>query len=70
MKRKAVLDKLKKAAKEAGKDFELYELKNHQGVRVGGTSSTLARHSEIVDLAAHKFWDQFAGEFGGKGWWK
>jgi hypothetical protein len=69
MKRKAVTDKLKKRAKKAGLSYEQYELTNHTGIKVGGTASTLARHSEIDDVTAGKFFDQFAAEFG-KGWWR
>ncbi len=69
MKRRDVLKKLRNQAKAEGLDFETYELTNHTGVKIGNTSSTLARHSEIDDLTARKFWDQFADEFG-KGWWR
>lgn len=69
MKRKAVLDKLKNAAKDAGFDFDQYELTNHTGIKIGTTKSTLGRHSEIDDVTAHKFFDQFANELG-KGWWR
>jgi hypothetical protein len=67
--RKAVLKKLKNEAKRQGKTFEVYELTNHQGVRVGGIRSTLKRHSEIDEVTAGKFWDQFQSELG-KGWWR
>ncbi|KAB1950026.1 ribonuclease PH [Brevibacterium linens] len=69
MKRTAVLKKLKQAAKAAGKDFSLTELTNHTGVTVGQTRSTLGRHSEIDDVTARKFFDQYAKELG-KGWWR
>jgi hypothetical protein len=69
MKRRDVLKKLKTAAKRAGLDFEEYELTNHTGIRVGGTASTLARHSEVDDVTARRFFDQFADELG-KGWWR
>jgi predicted DNA binding CopG/RHH family protein len=69
MKRGEVLNKLKKQAKKAGLPYSVYELTNHTGIKIGDTASTLGRHSEIDDLTAHKFFDQFAAEFG-KGWWR
>lgn len=69
MKRRDVLKKLKSAAKAAGLDYTEYELTNHTGIRIGATASTLGRHSEIDDLTARKFFDQFANELG-KGWWR
>lgn len=69
MKRTAVMKKLKQAAKAAGKEFSVSELRNHTGVTVGSTRSTLGRHSEIDDVTARKFFDQFAKELG-KGWWR
>ena len=69
MKRTAVISILKKAAKKQGLFFAEYELTNHTGIKVGGTASTLSRHSEIDDVTAGKFFDQFASELG-KGWWR
>lgn len=69
MKRRAVLKKLKAAAKAKGLDYQEYELTNHTGIKIGDTASTLARHGEIDDLTARKFFDQYAAEFG-KGWWR
>lgn len=69
MKRKAVTDKLKKAAKSAGLEYGEYELTNHTGIKISNTASTLARHSDIDDVTAKKFFDQFSAEFG-KGWWR
>jgi hypothetical protein len=69
MKRRDVLKKLRAQARAKGLEFEEYELTNHTGIRVGNTASTLGRHSEIDDLTARKFFDQFAAEFG-KGWWR
>ncbi len=69
MKRRAVLRRLRRAAKEAGVAFELHELTNHTGVVVGGHRSTLGRHAEIDDRTARKFFDQFAPVLG-KGWWR
>jgi hypothetical protein len=69
MKRRDVIKKLKAQAKASGKDYREYQLTNHTGIKIGRTASTLARHSEIDDLTAGKFFDQFADEFG-KGWWR
>lgn len=69
MKRKAVLKKISSAAKAGGLDFEVTEGTRHSMVRVGATSRTLGRHSEIDDVTARKFFDQFSGELG-KGWWR
>ncbi|MDO5094500.1 MAG: ribonuclease PH [Propionibacteriaceae bacterium] len=70
MKRTAALAKLRKAARAQGFDFDITELTCHSAVRVGGTTRTLGRHSEIDDLTAHKFFDRFADELGGKGSWR
>lgn len=69
MKRRDVLKKIKTQAKEQGLVYSETELTNHTGITVGGTRSTLGRHSEIDDVTARKFFDQFANEFG-KGWWR
>lgn len=69
MKRSAVIKRLKKAAKDAGLKFEITELTNHTGIRVGSVRSTLGRHSEIDDVTARKFFDQYADVLG-KGWWR
>ncbi len=69
MKRRDVLKKLKTAAKSAGLDYQEYELTNHTGIKIGLTASTLARHGEIDDVTARKFFDQYASELG-KGWWR
>lgn len=69
MKRRAVLSRVRAAARAAGKDYREVELTNHTGVIVGATRSTLGRHSEIDDVTARRFFDQFADEFG-KGWWR
>lgn len=69
MKRKAVLKRLRQAAKDSGVPFEVVELTNHTGVIVGGTRSTLGRHAEIDEVTAHRFFDQFADVLG-KGWWR
>jgi hypothetical protein len=69
MKRRDVIKKIRRAAKEAGLGYAQYELRNHTGITVGRTASTLGRHSEVDDVTARKFFDQFASEFG-KGWWR
>lgn len=70
VKRSAVIKKLHRAAKEAGLEFELRELSRHSAVRVGNTTRTLGRHSEVDEITAAKFFDQFSIEFGSKGWWR
>ncbi len=69
MKRTAVLKKLKAEAKKRGLEFEIVELSNHTGVVVGGTRSTLGRHTEVDEVTVGKFFDQYA-EVLGKGWWR
>lgn len=70
MKRTAVLAKIKKAAKQRGLAYGTTELTRHTAVHVGELSKTLGRHNEIDDTTAQKFFDQFADELGGKGWWR
>ncbi|MDR0945907.1 MAG: hypothetical protein LBM66_07085 [Bifidobacteriaceae bacterium] len=71
MKRAAILKKLKDQAKRAGVGFETTELTNHTGVTIGGVRSTLKRHTEIDEVSAGRFFDQFASVEGfGKGWWR
>lgn len=65
-----MLKKIAKEAKAHGLTFETTELKKHTAVHVGGLSKTLGRHSEIDDVTAGKFFDQFADVLGGKGWWR
>lgn len=69
MKRIDVIKKLKKQAKIRGLNFDVYELTNHTGIKVGHTKSTLGRHSEIDEITAKKFWEQYSEELG-KGWWR
>ncbi|NQX29242.1 ribonuclease PH [Microbacteriaceae bacterium VKM Ac-2854] len=69
MKRKAVLRRIKSAARKRGLDYREVELTNHTGVIVGGTRSTLGRHAEIADGTARAFFKQFEIELG-KGWWR
>lgn len=69
MKRTEVIKKLRRQAKKAGLEYSEVELKNHTGIKIGNTKSTLGRHNEISDGTAKAFFDQFANEFG-KGWWR
>lgn len=70
MKRKAVLDKIRKAARAAGLAFEITELTRHTAVRVGSTTRTLGRHAEVDDITARELFDHFTDQLGGKGWWR
>jgi hypothetical protein len=69
LKRSAMLRRVRRAARDAGVSFEVVELTNHTGVVVGGVRSTLGRHTEIDDVTARRFFDQFAQVLG-KGWWR
>lgn len=69
LKRSVVLRRVRRAARDAGVSFEVVELTNHTGVVVGGVRSTLGRHTEIDDVTARRFFDQFAQVLG-KGWWR
>lgn len=69
VKRRAVIKRIKSEAKSRGLEFATTELTRHTAVKVGGTSRTLGRHTEIDDVTARKFFEQFADEFG-KGWWR
>jgi len=69
VKRQAVLRRIKIAARKAELDYREVELTNHTGVVVGGTRSTIGRHSEIADGTARAFFKQFEQELG-KGWWR
>ena len=52
MKRAAVLKKIAKAAKAHGLDHGTHELTRHTAVRVGRTTRTLGRHSEVDEVTA------------------
>jgi hypothetical protein len=69
VKRSEVLRRVRRAARDAGVSCEIVELTNHTGVIVGGLRSTLGRHTEIDDVTARRFFDQFAQVLG-KGWWR
>lgn len=60
---------LKREARSQGLDFEIIELTKHTGVRVGRTTKTLGRNSEIPDKTVIKFYEEFAEELG-RGWWR
>ena len=70
MRRRKVIERLRTEAKARRLAFTVRELTRHTAITVGGTIRTIARHAEIDDVTAHRFWDQFADEFGGKGWWR
>ncbi|MDR0286058.1 MAG: ribonuclease PH [Propionibacteriaceae bacterium] len=69
MKRKAVIVRLRDEARRRGLAYSTTELTNHTAFSVGGHRSTLKRHTEIDEVTAHAFWDQFASVLG-KGWWR
>lgn len=69
MKTREAIKKIQKAAKAAGLEFELTELTNHTGIRVGNKKTTIGRHSEIPNLMAQKIFKQLEGELG-EGWWR
>jgi hypothetical protein len=69
MKRRAVIRTIRRAAREAGVDFEIVELTRHTGIRVGDHRSTLGRHAEVDEITVVLFFKQFESVLG-KGWWK
>lgn len=69
MKRRAVLKKIKSAARKNGLEFSIIELTNHTGVGVGPITRTIGRHSEISDPTARAFFRQFDIVLG-KNWWR
>ena len=70
MKRKPVIKQVLQTARSRGLTFEVTELTRHSAVKGGSTSRTLGHHSEVDEVTAAKFFDQFADELGGKGWWR
>jgi hypothetical protein len=56
VKRKEVLKRLRTAAKSQGLDYYEFELKKHTAVRIGATTRTIGRHSEIPELTVIKFY--------------
>ena len=69
MKRRQVIQKLRRKARSEGLEFEVIELSKHTAVRVGRTTKTIGRHAEIPDMTAVKFFEQYSLELG-KGWWR
>ncbi|MDR1354831.1 MAG: hypothetical protein LBJ43_00910 [Propionibacteriaceae bacterium] len=68
MKRREVIDRLRVAAKKNGLAFWTGELTGHSEIRVGSTSHTLKRKTEIDETTVKKFFKQFNNELGEK-WW-
>ncbi|KWZ75186.1 MAG: hypothetical protein E6700_09800 [Winkia neuii] len=64
MKRAQVIKRLKQAAKAANLSFEVREGTRQTQIKVGSTSKSLGRHNEIPDIAARKFFEQYAQELG------
>lgn len=69
MKTVAVIKKIKKAAKDAGVEFETFERTNHTGIRVGSIKTTIGRHSETSNLMAEIIFKQLEPELG-EDWWR
>lgn len=69
MKTAAVIKKIKKACDAAGIEFELFDRKGHQGIRVGSKKTTIGRHTETADLMAKKIYKQLEVELG-EDWWR
>jgi len=65
----ALIKKIRKAAKDAGLEFELTERTNHTRIRVGSKRTTIGRHTETPDLMAESICKQLEVELG-KGWWR
>lgn len=68
VKRVAVIKKIKQGAKDAGVRFEMYELRNHSGVRCGEVATTVPRHNEISEQMAEVIYRQLAPALGER-WW-
>lgn len=69
MKRRDVLTKIRKAAKVAGVAYSEQELTRHTGITVGGISTTVPRHGEIIEYTAEAIFKQLEPALG-KGWWR
>jgi diaminopimelate epimerase len=69
VKRSQVILKLKTEARKQGLPFEIIELKRHTGIKIGNTTKTLGRHSEIPNKTVVKFYQQFSDELGSR-WWR
>ena len=60
---------MKREARKQGLIFEIIELKRHTGIKIGNTTRTLGRHSEIPNKTVVKFHQQFFEELGSR-WWR
>lgn len=69
MKRREVLKRIRKAAKEAGVEYSEQELTRHTGITCGSVSTTIGRHTEIADLMAETIFKQLEPALG-QGWWR
>lgn len=64
-----VIKKIRKAARAADLEFEVFERTNHTGIRVGAKKTTIGRHSETPNLMAEAIYKQLE-EVLGEGWWR
>lgn len=55
MKRAEVLKKLRRQAKQAGLEYSEVELKNHTGVKIGNTKSTIGRQVRFQTEPPRRF---------------
>jgi mRNA interferase HicA len=70
VKRRDLIRKITRAAKDTGIDFELQrEGANHSVFRCGGQPVVIPRHNEINELTAKGIMTDLEGELG-TGWWK
>lgn len=64
----AVIKKIRRGARDAGLDVEVYELTRHTGIRCGDVATTVPRHSEIPERMAEVIYRQLAPALGER-WW-
>lgn len=69
MKRGAVLEKIRKAARQAGVVHAEVERTNHTGLQVGAVRTTISRHNEIAEGTAEGLYRQLQPALG-KDWWR
>jgi hypothetical protein len=69
MNRRELLKRIERQAKARGLEVHLQELSRHSGITVGGTSTTIPRHTEIANRMAEVIFKQLEHELG-KGWWR
>jgi mRNA interferase HicA len=70
VKRRELIRKISRAARQAGVDFDLVrEGGNHSVYQCGGQPVTIPRHNEINELTARGIMTDLEGELGA-GWWK